>query len=135
MNKALIPLVAVLALGGCATEAQINAQLARHLGESETDLVREMGVPTRHLDSGGHRFLAYVEGYQEIYPPPDAGWGYPGWGGGWGGGGFGGWGWGGWAGPWGGWAGPSDVVSYGCETTFEIVGGRVASFARHGNGC
>jgi hypothetical protein len=134
MKRALIPMLALLALGGCAfqTEAQINAELSRHIGQSETDLVREMGVPTRHFLSGGHEFLAYATGHQTIEPEGGFGPGpfYPGWGGGWGG-----WGWGGYGYGYGGWAGPSNIITYGCETTFEIGDGKVLSFRRHGNDC
>jgi hypothetical protein len=35
----------------------------------------------------------------------------------------------------GGWAGPSNIITYGCETTFEIGDGKVLSFRRHGNDC
>jgi hypothetical protein len=133
--KTLVPLVAVLALGGCAyqTEAQINAELSRHIGQSAADLVRDMGVPNRSIETaGGHRFMAYLTGHQEIYNWGGGyGYGYGGWGGwGWGGPGWGP-GWGGWGGGW----GPSDVVNYGCQTTFELVGGRVTGFTRHGNAC
>ena len=134
MTKHLIPAFALLALSGCAfqTQAQLNAELARHVGQSETDLVREMGVPTRHFDTGGHRFLAYAKGYQQItgFPGDGFGFGYGGWGGPWGtwGGGYG-YGFGG------GFGGPAEVVSYGCETTFEIDSGRVTGVKRHGNDC
>jgi hypothetical protein len=131
MIKKLIPLVALLALGGCAyqTEAQINAELAHHIGQSETDLVREMGVPNRHFDSGGHHFLAYVSGHQEILSYNDGGFFYPGFGWGWGGPGWAGYG------GWGGGFGSASVITYGCQTTFEIDAGRVIGFKRHGNDC
>jgi hypothetical protein len=134
MIRHLVPVLTLLALGGCAiqTEAQINAALARHVGESETDLVREMGVPTRHYDSAGHHFLAYISGHQEIDAPYGPGFGYGGYGP------WGGWGWGGYGpgfgyGP--GWAFPSRIDSYSCETTFEVAAGRVVGFMRHGNAC
>lgn len=129
----LIPWLACLALSGCAeSEAQINAEMARHVGQSVTDLVRQMGVPNRHFGNKDHEFLAYVKNYQEIDGfGPDfgyGGFGYGGYGfGGFGYGGFGGWGWGG--------GFPADIITYGCETDFEANSGRVVSFARHGNDC
>ena len=122
-------MVALLALGGCAiqTEQQINAEMARHIGQSETDLVREMGVPTRSYDSAGHRFLAYYKGEQEVdnfgggfYGTGFSGWGGWGWGGGFYGGAF---------------DGPSRITTHGCDTTFEVSDGRVLGFKRHGNAC
>jgi hypothetical protein len=137
MNKKLVPLLALLALGGCAyqTEAQINARMAAHIGQSETDLVRDMGVPNRTYASGGHHFLAYMTGHQEIESFNDGGFGYPGWGWGWGGWGYGGGGWGGGWGGWGGGFGSATVTNYGCQTTFEVDAGRVIGFKRHGNAC
>jgi hypothetical protein len=134
LRKAAIPSAALLLLGGCAfqTEAQINAELSRHIGQTADQLVREMGVPNRSIETAGHhRFMAYVTGHQEIYNWGGYGPGWGGWGGGWGG-----WGWGGpgWGPGWGEW-GPADVITYGCQTTFELVGGRVIGFTRHGNAC
>ena len=132
INK-IIPVIALLALSGCAiqTEAQIKAQLDHHIGENEASLIRELGVPTRSFQSGGQRFLAYYTGYQQV----DNFGGF--------GGGFGGWGWrGGWGGWGGGWGpggfndwGPSNIISYGCETTYEVTGGHVMGWTRHGNDC
>lgn len=140
MIRHIVPVVVLLALGGCTyqTEAQINAELARHVGQSETALVRQMGVPTRSFDSGGRRFLAYYKGDQQITSFTDSGFGGgfgygPGFGyGGWGGyGGFGGWG--GWG--FGGGFTDGTIRSLGCETTFEVTSGQVVRFTRHGNAC
>lgn len=130
MKKALLPLAALLLLAGCVSEADINAQLAKHIGQSEADLIRQMGVPNRHYTADGHSFLAYVKQYQEVqgfdagpafFPGYGYGFGY----------GFGGWGWGGF----GGYDFPTDIVPYSCETDFDVAGGRVVGFARHGNDC
>ncbi len=126
MKTSILSLAALLVLGGCVSEAQINAELSRHIGQSETQLVREMGVPNRHYSTGGHTFLAYIKGYQSTNAY-STGFGYP-FGFGWGGYGYGY-----------GWGGPidysADTVPYYCETDFDIVQERVVGFARHGNGC
>lgn len=114
-----IVLLLPLLLAGCVTEAQKAAALNATIGESETDLVRQLGVPTRSFETAGHRFLAYDTRHYSVVP--DYGpWGY----------------WGGWPGF--GWSAPPlppGVVEYGCETTFEIDSGRVASWTRRGNSC
>lgn len=99
-----------------------EAALAAYVGDSETDIVRIFGVPTRTYEAGGHRFLAYDEGSVDIVPPlyPWRPWGW-GWGGGFG------WGYGG--------DFPAQVVQRVCETTFEVAGGRVIGFNLRGNAC
>ena len=115
-------LVALLLLSACDPYAlqRRQAALAAYVGQSEADLVRSFGVPTRSFDAGGHRFLAYDQGSVDIVPPL-----YPwrpyGWGGGFGygyGGDF-----------------PAQVVQRTCETTFEVAGGRVIGFSLRGNAC
>ena len=126
MKTSLISLAAVLLLGGCVSEAQINAELSRHIGQSEMQLVREMGVPNRHYQTEGHTFLAYIKGYESINGF-SGGLGYP-FGYGWGGYGYGF-----------GWPGPVDysanTMHYYCETDFDVYQGRVVGFSRHGDGC
>lgn len=136
IGRVALSLVLLASVGGCAfqTEQQINAELARHIGEPETDLVRDMGVPTRSYQSGGHRFLAYYKGEQQIDSfnggfggPGGGGFGYGGYGGGFGYGGWGGWGFGGFS--------QGTIYPYGCDTTFEVADSRVIGFKRHGNAC
>jgi hypothetical protein len=115
MKHAVITLGLVLLVAACDPfELQHRQQaLAAYVGRSEADVVRAMGVPSRTFDAGGHRFLAYDQSSQTITPPP-----YP-WGFGWGyGGGF-----------------PAQVVTWTCETTFEIGDGRVVGTSLRGNAC
>jgi hypothetical protein len=118
-----LPVLFPLVLAGCviwpspARVAALNALV----GQNETELVRQLGVPTRSFTTGGHTFLAYderrvdvVPGWQP-YPYGPFGWG---WGWGWSGGGF-----------------PPQAVTYTCETTFELNGNIVASWTLRGNAC
>ncbi len=114
-------LIALLVLGACANQAleARRAQLAALVGQSEIELVRQMGVPTRTLTLNGEKFLAYDDRRIEFVPgfyggPP---WWGPGWG------------------PWGWGASPPMVIERGCETTFEISGGKVTSFSLRGPEC
>ncbi|MGH7080397.1 MAG: hypothetical protein ACREFU_20145 [Acetobacteraceae bacterium] len=116
-----VVLVALLLLGGCADRAleARRAHLASLIGETEVDLVRQMGVPTRTFTLSGDKFLAYDDRRLEFVPgfyggPP---WFGPGWG------------------PWFWGPAPPIVVQRGCETTFEIENGKVASFSMRGAGC
>ncbi len=116
----LLPLLLVAACDPYALQRR-EATLAAYVGDSETDIVRIFGVPTRTYEAGGHRFLAYDQGSVDIVPPLNSwqpwgwGWGGPGWGYG---GGF-----------------PAQVVQRLCETTFEVAGGRVIGFNLRGNAC
>ena len=116
-----VGLIAVLLLGACADHAleARRAYIASLVGVSETDLVRQMGVPTRSFSVNGETFLAYDNRRLEFVPgfyggPP---WWGPGWG------------------PWGWWASPPLAVERGCETTFEVRDGKVVSFSRRGPEC
>ena len=93
-----------------------QAATAAWVGQSEADLVRGLGVPTRTFEADGRRFLAYTEGSTQIVPPfePWYPWGYRGYYGG----GF-----------------PAEVVQRVCETTFEVAGNRVTGFSLRGNAC
>jgi len=122
MRPLFATLIAVPLLAGCATaKPPVDQQAAAGnlVGQSEADLVRQMGVPTRAFQTDGHRFLAYLERRVDISP-----------------------GTGPWAPFWGHWGGgsygpdvPPEVTDYTCETTFEVTGGRVQSFQRRGNAC
>ncbi|WP_419729779.1 hypothetical protein [Lichenicola sp.] len=138
--QTIVPLAALLALSACEVPSPAQRkQLDSMIGRSETDLVRSFGVPTRTFSTDGHTFLAYVDNESSYSPgSPGLGWGW-GWGGwGWGGGGFGpggfGGGWGGGYGGFGDGFGPSYYQSS-CTTTFEVDGGRVASWKLRGDGC
>jgi hypothetical protein len=113
-------LILLLLLSGCANLAEMraerDAQLASFIGQSEADLVRALGVPSRQFDADGHRFLAYVERRVELVPgsipfrPYRFGYGY--------GPGF-----------------PPQAIERSCETTFEVVTGKVLSYAIRGDAC
>jgi len=109
-------LLTLLLLAGCVigpTRAQVMTQ---YIGADEATLVQALGVPSRTFETGGIKFLAYDERRTEVIPPPPGpfGWGY----------GYG------WYSPF-----PATVVQYACETTFEVVAGRVRSFNLRGNAC
>ncbi|HYZ62615.1 MAG TPA: hypothetical protein VE650_09180 [Acetobacteraceae bacterium] len=57
--KTFAALACVAALAGCNEWQQRRAALDGLLGQSETDLVRQLGAPTRTFEARGHRFLAY----------------------------------------------------------------------------
>ncbi len=110
-------LLLLLLLAGCVLGPDRRQVLSRFVGADEATLVQSMGVPTRTYTAGGIKFLAYDEQRTEYVPPPvwPYGWGY----------GYG-------------WYGPGfapTVLRYGCETTFEVVEGRVRSFTLRGNAC
>lgn len=136
----LLPLtagLALLALAACDVPTLKQRKvLDATIGKSEVDVVREFGVPTRTYTAGDHSFLAYID--NETQYTGGGGWGWGGWGG-WGGGwgGWGGWG-GGWGPGWGGgWGGgfPATYYNTSCQTTFELVSGRVVAWTMRGDGC
>lgn len=104
-------------VSACVVGPSRQQLLAPLVGVTEADLVVRMGVPSRTFETGGIKFLAYDERHLDILPTAPA---FPGWG------------------PWyygyyGGW--PPEVIVRGCETTFEVAGGRVRSFTLRGNDC
>lgn len=119
-----IPMAAVLAMGlvlsACANQGAAirQARVVHYLGMSETDLLRERGAPTRTIESAGHRFLAYDRKLEEYVPPARLasasmfgfarGFGY---------------------------VYPARVITWACETTFEIVDGKVIAMTERGNYC
>lgn len=125
--KPVIPvLLTALAVSGCANYGlqQRQAELAPLIGHTEQDLVQRMGVPTRTYETGGTKYLAYNESRTEFEP----GFG-PYYAGGFYGRGL----YGGFGGYYGGF--PPEVIQRNCETTFEVAGGAVRSFALRGNSC
>jgi hypothetical protein len=95
--------------------AEREAYSAQFVGQPEADLVRQLGVPTRTIESGDARFLAYVETRRDyIRPIPGfalrhylEGADYL----------------------------PTQVIERTCETTYEIAAGKVAVVRIRGNGC
>ncbi len=120
--RRIIPWLVPLLLAGCAvgpSPARVAA-LNALIGQDETTLVKQLGVPTRSFTTGGHTFLAYDERHVEVVPGwQPYPWGPWGWGGGWG------WNYG----------FPPQAVTYGCETTFELTANRVTSWSLRGNDC
>ena len=127
MRRALAVLLPV-ALAACAvnTGEDRRAYLSSLVGAPETELVRQLGVPTRSYETTGRKFVAYDERRVDVYPGAPFFGGFGGFGYGYGrfGSGFGA-----------SYAFPPQVVERGCETTFEIDGGRVQSWALRGNAC
>jgi hypothetical protein len=107
----------IVSLSACAVGPSRRELLAPLIGVSETELVSRMGVPNRTYDVDGVKFLAYVERREEVIPGVAP---FPAWG------------------PWyyGYYGGlPPEVILRRCETTFELVGGRVRTFTLRGNAC
>ncbi len=137
-TRRLVPLAVLslplLVLAGCAGPSPAQRRLLDSMiGQPPVEVVRTFGVPTRTYATGGHDFLAYIDN-ESGYTPGTPGWGW-GWGGyGWGGGfggfggydGFGGYGFGGF---------PPTYYSESCQTTFEVIDGKVSSWKLHGDGC
>ncbi len=133
MKRTTILLAATaLLLSACASHSleRRQALLAPLVGQSEADLVRQLGVPSRTLETDGHRFLAYTERRAEVIPAASGFVGAPfpfrGFGGF---GGFGGFD------DFEGTSFPPALIQHVCETTFEIVAGRVAGFSLRGDDC
>lgn len=120
MPRSLLIGLCLLTLTGCVNPAERRAEreaiLGAYVGQSESDLVRELGVPARVFEAGGHRFLAYIERRTEVLPgyapfaPYRSGFGY--------GAGF-----------------PPEIIQRACETTFEVVSGKVSAYAVRGSAC
>jgi hypothetical protein len=112
--------VAAIMLAGwlvaCTNQlAARQAYLSQFVGQPEVALVQQMGVPSRSLETGGVKFLAYDENRIDIVPSFPS---YSPYFTGWYGGGF-----------------PPQVIDLRCETTFEVVEGTVRSFNLRGNAC
>jgi len=118
MRTIVAALIVLPLLAGCtAPPEQQQANFQPLVGRSEADLVRQLGVPTRTVETDGHRFLAYLS--RNVTVLPGSGPWEPFWSGWW------------WHGP----DVPPAVVDRVCETTFEIGAGRVQSFQMRGNAC
>ncbi len=130
MRRAAIApaLCALLATAACATAEGFDARIATLVGLDEAALVRAIGVPDGEFRTAdGRRFLQYdrlgSRAPTVIEPAFGLGLGY---------------GWGGW-GSFGtgiGFAAPAYAYPPpACSVTFEMAGGRVASYTRRGGGC
>lgn len=114
-------LLLLLTLAACANPrlAERDAYLAQFVGQPEAEVVRQLGIPHRTLETGGSRFIAYLERRQEVARPLPMFMPYNRFGG----------------------MMLSEralydqVVERFCEITFEIAAGKVAAYRFHGNGC
>lgn len=114
--------IVALCLAACTADADRLRLLASLVGQPETELVRQMGVPSRTYEVGAQKFMAYDDRHQTAFftGGPFLGYGY-GYGYGYiGAGAFG---------------FPAEVIERRCETTFEISAGRVLSWVNRGNAC
>lgn len=121
----VILLLAGATLAACATQAGFDARMQSFVGRQEGELVQTLGVPDGDFTTlEGRRFLQY-ERLGTATPTPVMGMG------------VGGFGWrGGFGTAWGlGTAYPVYAPPPPCRVTFEMRGGRVASFTRSGAGC
>ena len=102
-------------LGGCANQlAERQAYLNQFIGQPESSVVQAMGVPSRTFQTGGVTYLAYNEHRIDFIPgtPTYAPF---------------------YLGSYG--AFPPQIVQLDCETTFQVVDGKIASFQLRGNAC
>jgi hypothetical protein len=114
--RRVILLVLTGLVTGCADQlAARQAYLGRFVGQPESALVQQMGVPSRSYETGGVKYLAYSEYRIDIVPTFPS---YSPFFTGWYGGGF-----------------PPQVIELQCETTFEVTDGTVKAFTLRGNAC
>lgn len=119
-----IAILWIALLAGCAEGPSRPDVLNALMGQPESEAVRVLGVPSRTFTSNGHSFLAFDDRQLEYVAaaPP-----------------FGPWGAFGPFGPYnygyGYYIPPTVPVERVCETTLEVVGGRVASWSLRGSGC
>ena len=106
MTAVALALGGALLLQGCETRSGFEARMGQYVGRTEAQLVSSLGVPVRSFQVGNRTFLQY----ERRLITADAG---PGWG----------------------WGGGVNVQTWDCNTTFEVVDGRVASFTSRGNDC
>jgi hypothetical protein len=106
MTAMVLALGGALLLQGCASRQGFEARMHQYVGQPEANLIAALGVPVRSFQVGNRSFLQY----ERRLVTADA---LPGWG----------------------WGGGVSVQTWQCDTTFEIVDGRVASFTSRGNDC
>jgi hypothetical protein len=110
-------LLAMTALAASCTNqlAEWQAYLSRFVGQPESVLVQQMGVPARSFETGGVRYLAYDEHRIDIVPSgPTFAPNFLGWYGA---------------------SFPPQIIEWKCETTFEVAGETVKSFMLRGKAC
>ncbi len=125
MRKTLC-LIALLGVSACATGPGLQSRMASYTGATEDQLIQKLGVPDKQITVNGVQYLAYDERHFDVSP------GFIGFGGGFYGGPFYGPGFGS---PFLDAGFPPTVEESGCETTFLLRDGKVASFSFRGNDC
>jgi hypothetical protein len=117
----LVPIL-LLAVAACEPGVSRATYLSQFIGSSETNLISALGVPTRSIESGGIKFLAYRDHRVDVMPgmPGLPNYGSP----------FGPYGYGGVYG-----GIPPQLIERDCETTFELIDNKVRSFTLRGNAC
>ena len=120
MRRALLALLLLPPLlTACAQGPTLQQRLSTFVGQSEGDLVAQMGVPVRVHEAEGRRFLQFEQRRTVAISEP--GFYRPHFG------------------PWGPrWAYapmPPSFAVYGCDITFALRDGRVESFTFRGQGC
>lgn len=117
----LLTLGAVLLLAGCATGAKYEAALNSYVGKPELDLVRNWGAPAQTYETGGSKFLVYSSKRTLVFPgtSPMYTTSYSGY-----------------------QAYTTEIggtkptsIPMSCETTFEVVDGKVSAWTYRGNDC
>ena len=115
MRCAAVLLLVVL-LGGCTNVlAERQAYLNQFIGQPESALVQAMGVPSRSFTTAGVTYLAYNEHRIDFIPGTPM---------------YGPFYWGGYGGGF-----PPQIVQLDCETTFQVVDGRISTYTLRGNAC
>jgi hypothetical protein len=121
MRVTALLLAAPLLLAACAGPAQLaaerQARLAGYVGMSEAALVYTLGPPADQTVSGDHVRLVYVKDYSEWVsaspfdqdPPELVGLDYH--------------------------SVPPRLLTWSCETTFDLIGDRVTAAHQRGNYC
>lgn len=114
-----IVIAAVLLLAACSVGPSRRDYLNTLVGQPEAEAIRQLGVPSRAYESGGHKYLAFLDQRRDYIPGSPFFFG------------------GGFYGPGYGFGGvfPPEVIDRVCETTLDVVGGRVAGWTLRGNAC
>ena len=116
--KRVIALLGLVSLAGCAVGVPRQEILNALVGQPESEAVRVLGVPNRSFQANGHTFLAFDERRLSYVPAAPA---------------FGPWGSFGYG--YGYYIPPTIPVERRCETTLDVVGGRVVSWSLQGDAC
>lgn len=113
-SAALLLLVGLF--GGCANQlAERQAYLNQFIGQPVSAVVQAMGVPSRSFETAGVTYLAYNEHRIDFIPgtPLYAPFYFGAYGGGF----------------------PPQIVQMDCETTFQVIDGKISTYVLRGNAC